>query len=94
MIYVLQLPLVRNNNASFFETTITAEQYQEHVQSFIASLEENKVYCWLQQDNVTAHEVWTVCGMIEYIPSNFIAHPWAQLSKSLSSLFYLSLCNF
>lgn len=39
----------------FFETTVNSVVYQDIITQFIALLEEDERYCWLQQDGATCH---------------------------------------
>jgi hypothetical protein len=38
-----------------FSETVTAEKYQEIIMQFISLLDEEELFCWLQQDGATSH---------------------------------------
>jgi hypothetical protein len=56
----------------FFEETINAERYQNRLTQFIALLEKNERYCWLQQDGATPHAANTTTFLQEFFGKHII----------------------
>jgi hypothetical protein len=52
----------------FFETTVTAEVYQELMQRFVALLQPDECDCWIQQDGASSY---TACSTVDTLHKFF-----------------------
>ncbi len=66
--------------------SINAEQYQSIIHDFIANLEADECYCWLQQDGATAHTSKdTMAFLSSFFNDRLIARDyWPARSLDLS----------
>jgi hypothetical protein len=71
----------------FFETSISAEAFQELVQQFIALLKVDERNCWFQQDSATAHTAASTTVILhEFFGENVISKElWPPRSPGLTS---------
>lgn len=71
----------------FFETTVNAALYEDIIQQFIACLQEDERYCWLQQDGATCHTARSSMEMLQdFFDGRIISTGlWPPRSPDLSS---------